>query len=48
MFVPSTREPQKIAFSQITHGLNTVRFHRLRKATTLQSSLFNRRTKIFR
>jgi hypothetical protein len=48
MSVPSTREPQKIAFSQITRGLNAVRFSRSYKTATLQSSMFKRHTRILR
>lgn len=48
MSVPSTQEPQKLPFSQITRGLNAVRFSCSFKTATLQSSMFKRHTRIFR
>ena len=38
MSVPSTREPQKLPFSQITRGLDAPRFSCSCKATLLQGN----------
>jgi hypothetical protein len=46
MSVPSTPEPQKILVSQSTRGLNAMRFSDSSVATTAQTKIFVRHTKI--
>jgi hypothetical protein len=48
MSVPSTREPQKIPVSQVTRGLDAVRFSCQRNGITVPSRIWKRRIRIFK